>query len=430
MAMFAAFTDENDEFCQSLKQYAEVRAKVDEGAENDAITELQGILHPIMKFIHKKDRRFDDSVIPVGRHTLNMKVIENESADFELLVPILGLPDPKWSFNDRPRLYDFTNSIDGKIRLVRRHRTKPLPEPITGQHFLWIEDRTMSRSWNDWIFNRDLIPCKVKARLRELVDAAIHEGHSKGAVALLAAPKGCARLRIHFSRGAIHAVLRPTVLSEGSGFPSEVHSEWPRSHLWPQGFKVKDLRKIGTDSVAIDDLYWSQSYSQCEEFLVNSIDRDGGCRKVCLRILEKLREEHWCPNSVGNKEPALTYYHLQTALLWQCEEWSFTVDWIRDKLPIRFISIVRRLLQWVSARRLNHYFLSSVNLFADNNGKLKDEEGLRNVQESIESFVRSPHLFLSDSVPINHDLPDILKNSSESKLKRNNDDSNVTTDPL
>ncbi|XP_070538630.1 protein mab-21-like 3 [Ptychodera flava] len=424
--MYTGFTDESEEFCVNLRNYATTRARVDDNAESDAVQELQELLVPIMKFVHKKDRRFNDDVVAVGSYALNKKVIESESADFEFLVPILGLPDPKWSFNDRPRLYDYTSLMGGKSRLIRRHRTKPLPEPKTGQHFLWIEDRAMGRSWNDWIFNRDLIPCKVTARLRELVEEAILDGQSKGAVALLPKQKENSpiRLRIHFSLGAVHAVLRPTVLSEGGGFPSEVHSEWPRIHLWPPAYKLKELRKIGTDSVAVEDLYWTQSYARCEQALIKSIDRDGGCRKVCLRIMEQLREEHWCSGLGRGSDsgPPLTYYHLQTLLLWHCEEWCSTVDWLRVKLPIRFISIVRRLMQWVENRRCPHYFLSSVNLFEDERGKLLDEEGLRAVEENIRMFIKSPNFSLRESTPPNVDLPDILKDSPESTLRQLDDE--------
>ncbi|XP_077987849.1 protein mab-21-like 3 [Glandiceps talaboti] len=420
--MFTGFTDESEEFCYDLRAYARTRARIDESAETDAVAEVHDLLLPIMKFIHKKDRRFDNNVVPVGSHTLNMKVVESESADFEFLVPILGLPDPVWSFDDRPRLYEFTSLKNGKSRLLRRHRTKPLPKPTTGRHFLWIEDRAMGRSWNDWIFNRDLIPCKVMIRLRELVEAAISDGQSKGAVAILPFQKGSSaiRLRIHFSRGAVHAVLRPSVLSEGGGFPSEVHAEWPRTHLWPPVYKLKEIRRIGTDSIAIDDLYWTQSYARTEQALLKSIDRDGGCRRLCLRVMEKLRQEHWCQGmgTEAGTEPPLTYLHLQSHLFWFCEEWPSTVDWMPVKLPIRFIGIVRRLFERVQRRNCPHYFLSSLNLFKDHLGKLKDEEGLKAVEKNLEMFIESPNFFLRESTPPCIELPDILKDSPESTLKQ------------
>ena len=61
--------------------------------------------------------------------------------------------------------------------------------------------------------------------------------------------------------------------------------------------EILRLQSNGADFVPKDNLAWRVSFSRCENDLVKDIDKDGGCRKKCHRIMKKLTKDVW------SKEP-------------------------------------------------------------------------------------------------------------------------------
>ncbi|XP_077861437.1 protein mab-21-like 3 [Saccoglossus kowalevskii] len=123
---------------------------------------------------------------------------------------------------------------------------------------------------------------------------------------------------------------------------------------------------------------------------MKEIDKDGGCRKECLRILKKLREDNRCcpPN-----KPALASFHLKILLFWQCETYPDSREWDRCRLPERIMRMVAKLKQWLDDRICPHYFINGVNLFADKSGKLKDHDGLLLTATEVGKFLAFPNNF-------------------------------------
>jgi len=374
-----------------LNRYTDTKVKLRREETREAIHRVLDILEPILKYVNEQDSRFSHEIQRAGSYACGLKVSKPDEFDF--LVSVKSLPNFVWVNDSRQRFYIFNTT--GQICRT----TVPLPSPPNGYHFvsfkndrhdvkqIWREDTKMK-------VDDDLIPFQVKSYLKGLVTQAIRVCDLRGEVIVNNRTNGPAiTLRLRTGK-SVSIDLVAQVPANGRGLPPVTLRQWPRSHVWPPRNKVEEVKATGTDSVPKDNLYWQTSFGRCEKVLIDGIDADEGCRKQCLRILKKLREDHWSMNGQG--KPALSSYHLKTLLLWECEKYPQSSDWSRDKLGERVMGLVRQLKRWSEEKRCPHYFIESINLFADKYGKLKNEEGLDLVAEKLGEFIDDPQCFLCE----------------------------------
>jgi len=73
----------------------------------------------------------------------------------------------------------------------------------------------------------------------------------------------------------------------------------------------------------------------------------------------------------------------QNAWLWECESRPTTSDWERGKLSVRVHDCIRRLLNFLEAKRLPQYFNPKNNL-------LDDKDGIANDAQVVRNFLHNP----------------------------------------
>ena len=84
---------------------------------------------------------------------------------------------------------------------------------------------------------------------------------------------------------------------------------WPRPQAqWPSQDMVEQIQEMGVNFVAKKSLFWLVSFADAETLMSRKIDRDGGCRKQCHRIMKMLNINEW---SKCNEPEHLTSYDLK-----------------------------------------------------------------------------------------------------------------------
>ncbi|XP_002740936.1 protein mab-21-like 3 [Saccoglossus kowalevskii] len=367
-----------------LNYYTDTQIKMRREKVKAAVNAVHSVVDPILKYVHDKDPRFSHQTWNSGSYASGLKVTEPNEFDFN--VPMEGLPNLIWKTADKPAYY--TIDVDGQLVETK----VPLPNPPNGYHNVTID--TVSDIWkpeNNMKMGDYVVPFKVKTIFKVLVKNAVRECKLRESVRVLKKTHGPAiTLMVSSGEERISVDLVPLVPANGRGLPPNVLNSWPRSPVWPPKHKVEEVRKIGTDSVAKDNLYWLTSFSRCEIALLDGIDSDEGCRKQCLRLLKKIREDHW-------QSPALSSYHLKNLLLWECEKYPNSHDWSRDMLGQRFVGLVGSLLKCLRGQNCPHYFIPSINLFRNKeNSKLKEPENLLLIADKVQEFYENPCGFIGE----------------------------------
>nr|XP_006824257.1 PREDICTED: protein mab-21-like 3-like [Saccoglossus kowalevskii] len=356
-----------------LNYYTDTQIKMRREKVKAAVNAVHSVVDPILKYVHDEDPRFSHQTWNSGSYASGLKVTEPNEFDF--IVPMEGLPNFIWTTPDKPAYY----TIDVRGQLVET--TVPLPTPPNGYHNVRLSN--ICKEYNDMKMADFLVPFKAKTIFKGLVTNAIRECKLRGSVRVLNRTHGPAiTLMVPFGEERISVDLVPLVPANGCGLPPKVLNNWPRSRLWPPKHKVEEVRKIGAGSVAKDNLYWLTSFMQCEIALLEGIDSDEGCRKQCLRLLKKIREDHW-------QSPALSSYHLK------CEKYPNSHDWSRGMLGQRFLGLVGSLLKCLREQNCPHYFIPSINLFRNKeNSKLKEPENLLLIADKVQEFYGRPCYFI------------------------------------
>ncbi|XP_070538634.1 protein mab-21-like 3 [Ptychodera flava] len=371
-----------------LNYYTDNQVKISRDETKDAVRRVLKVIEAILKYVNGKDQRFSHQVYSSGSYASGLKVSKPD--EFDYLVQLEALPTLHWSSSE-PRYYN----INGTGQIVRTPGV-PLPSPPEGYHHVSFSNSSQVKPiWHseDMKVDRDLVPFKVRSLFKGFVQEAIRNCDLRESVRLYNKTHGPAvTLRVMTGKADISVDLVPTVPDGGCGLPPSVLNNWPRSPQWPPRHKVEKVRATGTDSVAKDNVYWLTSFQRCEMVLLEDIDKDGGCRKQCLRILKKLREDFWCRST----KPVLSSFHLKTLLLWECEKYPDAAHWSRDKLGDRVLGLVRELKKYIKERRCRHYFIPKINLFEDKYGKLKDPDGrgFDFIEGQLDEFLKEPRRFL------------------------------------
>ncbi|XP_070538633.1 protein mab-21-like 3 [Ptychodera flava] len=384
---------ESTDLVDDLNYFTDTKVKIRKAETEKAVHKVIEVVGTILDYVNEQDKRFSHQARSAGSYASGLKVSKPD--EFDYMVQLEALPNLHWT-SLGPRYYNINKT--GQIISTPR---VPLPSPPKGYHHVSLTDNSQVMPiWHseDMKMDDDLVPFKVRSLFKGMVQEAIRQRNLRETVHLCKKTHGPAitiKLTHQGFDDGIYVDLVPFVPNNGVGLPPSVLEKWPRTSLWPPADKVEEVKRVGINAVAKDSLYWQTSFQRCEVVLLEGIDKDEGCRKQCLRILKKLREDFWCRST----KPVLSSFHLKTLLLWECERHPHSTDWSREKLGERVLGLVRELKTWVSRRRCPHYFIPEINLFTDKHGKLKDPEdgnGFDRVVEKLSEFLDQPSRFLRD----------------------------------
>ena len=218
---------------------------------------------------------------------------------------------------------------------------------------------------------------KVRGHLRELVTKAMLELRMKGEVVKRPWEGGPAvtfeLLFDQFPRISIDLAI-------GLDLP-----HWPPPSIAiprPPGTnaKVQLVPKVKHDPTA-NPAFWQISTAQVEAQIINSIDKDGGCRKKVLQLAKYFKGK-----SVGGWYP-LASYHLKTILLHMNAEKKQATKWAEKMLVPRFKELIDRLLKHLRSGSLPNFFIPKANLFE---GKTDLSSAITGVEDFLKMLQQNP----------------------------------------
>ncbi|XP_048207805.1 protein mab-21-like 3 [Perognathus longimembris pacificus] len=308
------------------------------------VQEVQKVVHCLTTEISRQDVRFQAVPCSDG-YNENIKVL----APRQLLVtvPVKGLAGYREARAQRWRYY----SLQGAR----------LPCPLRAPEGLaqWLEVEQFSKplwQWHEADVNTegDVVPAKVLQVFRKLVENALGACRLAGTASFLGDCAPAVWVAVETGSGPVAVELAPAV---------EVPRAWPEKSRWPRCLRrwppletVQCVKSFGFSLVALGSYHWQLSFPQAERALLAQMDEDGGCRRLCLRLLKQLTEDVWCPGP----RPVITAQHLETVLFWTCEKHPQRKAW-RAPGPA-LLRLVRKLHKCASQRLLRHYFMPQSNL--------------------------------------------------------------------
>ncbi|XP_001653107.2 protein mab-21-like [Aedes aegypti] len=143
-------------------------------------------------------------------------------------------------------------------------------------------------------------------------------------------------------------------------------AHWPIPHIpWPHPALVAEVKSEGFDLLSKESVIlqgknaniegdaWILHFTEAENRLLQ-----GGYRKRCLSILKTLCDRH-----LDLPGAPITYYHLKTLLLYECEKHPREAEWDANCIGDRLNGIFLQMISCLQNRRCPHYFLPSLDLF-------------------------------------------------------------------
>ncbi|XP_055484278.1 protein mab-21-like 3 isoform X1 [Psammomys obesus] len=337
---------------------------------SQTVEEVQKVIHCLTAEVSHQDSRFQ-AVAASDTYNDGIKVLAPSL--FHITVPLKGLAGYRGARAQRWRYYNLQGA---KL-------TCPLRDPEGLQQ--WLETEQFVKALWPWHqadvnIEGDIVPAKVLQVFRTLVENAVKTCHLSGKVSVLA-NRTAVRLAMETSAGQVELELAPTV--EIPTAWSE-KAQWPRClKRWPSAEKVECVKSFGFSLVARSSYHWQLSFSQAEQVLFEQLDKDGGCRKQCFRVMRQLKEDVWCPG----RRPVITTQHLQTVLFWTCEKYPHLKDW--QVFHQALLRLVRKLHRCVSQHFLKHYFVPKSNLLQSANPTELDA-----VAQKVAFFLKNPQITL------------------------------------
>ncbi|XP_043942872.1 protein mab-21-like 3 [Protopterus annectens] len=323
----------------------------------------------VLKVVNTQDPRFSSELVISGSY--NDKLQVSEPDEFDFLVPLKDFPKiiP-------PCLPEHLAKSD-TVPLV----VFPL-KAETASPFSWeAEDVSDPLRANEYLVN----PIKVMCIFKKYVQTAVQHLELTDNITVCKHYQGTPALTLIVQQGNTKTKvdLVPFVKDPYNYW----HLAWPREgSKWPSAEKIEECKMMGVDLVAKNTVFWRYSFSRIENFLLESIDADGGCRKDSLRILKKIQIDHW---ELQYKK-VLASYHLKLTLFWACEKHPNSSSW--SDLAMSFRRLVDCLIGHLSKMHLPHYFVDEVNMFrTDNDSKVK----LQELCEEVKKLKRNPKYYLS-----------------------------------
>ncbi|XP_064603109.1 uncharacterized protein LOC135468665 [Liolophura sinensis] len=125
------------------------------------------------------------------------------------------------------------------------------------------------------------------------------------------------------------------------------------------------------------EVLWRKSFSLLEKQRLSKIDKDGGCRRQCLRLLKffRLRE---------STLKGLDSYHYKILLLNECQRLPQTSEtWAANQLAERFWGLLNQLSLYLEQRKLPHCIDGDINVFEN----IKDS-AMENMRTRLKSIIK------------------------------------------
>ncbi|XP_053150737.1 protein mab-21-like 3 isoform X2 [Hemicordylus capensis] len=357
---------------EAVEQYIQNQVDLRHRMVSKAVDEVQKIILQLTTEISNKDSRFQ-AISNSGIHNENMKVLA--PSQFLITIPLLGLMGYK---ERQVRHWRYYTAHGAKL-------LSPVRDPEELQQWLEVEQFSQSvQQWHETDVNieGDLVPAKVLAVFRELVEKSILSCHLTDRVSTLEGSSSVVRVAVETSSFQVDVELAPTI-EIPTCWPQKI--KWPRClKRWPSQEKVQCVKSFGFDLLASSNYHWQLSFSRAEHILMEGLDEDGGCRMKCFRVMRQMKEDVWC---AGNKH-ILTTFHLQMVLFWTCEKYPRSKDW--RCFHKGFLRMVRKLHKCVSQHFLKHYFIKDTNLL-----KYTNTNDLDVVAGKLTVFLENPMLPLN-----------------------------------
>ncbi|XP_065253543.1 protein mab-21-like 3 [Emys orbicularis] len=383
------FTEEDVEF------YIQNKVEQRHHLVSKTVDEVQKIIQQLTAEISYRDTRFQ-AISNSGVHNENFRDQPALLAKWSALLrgkrpfhPSVQVLAPSHFLITVP-LRGLTGYREHQVRHWRYYTVhgakllSPVRDPEELQQWLEVEQFSKSlQQWHETEVNieGDLVPAKVLAIFRELMEKSITSCNLSSKVSILESFSSVVRVAVETPDSQVEVELVPTV---------EIPTCWPEKARWPRCFKrwpsqekVQCIKSFGFNLLARSNYHWQLGFSRAERLLIEGLDEDGGCRMKCFRVMRQMKEDVWC---TGNK-PILTTYHLQMVLFWTCEKYPRTKDWrcFREG----FLRMVKKLHKCVSQHFLKHYFVRGTNLL-----KYANTSDLDLVAGKLAVFLENPVLCL------------------------------------
>ncbi|RDD38638.1 Protein mab-21-like 2 [Trichoplax sp. H2] len=233
---------------------------------------------------------------------------------------------------------------------------------LPGYAFLKLSDeRKRSTSlWTEFITASGYLSAKkLRNKFHNLVTKAIIQAKLDDTVTVIE-DAGSVILSINHEY-----IIEITLAFMCCGIWPRCASTWPHMYaLWPCPDMVYQVREIGFHLLAngTQEKHTTLSSNESEAWCISFMEIEDkllerGCRRLCLTILNYLRDTHL-------KLPGqpLQNYHMKTILLYECEKHPFEHEWMPDCIQDRLKGIFLQLVSCLQSRCCPHYFIPKINL--------------------------------------------------------------------
>ena len=161
---------------------------------------------------------------------------------------------------------------------------------------------------------------------------------------------------------------------------------------WPNDLLINEVKSAGVLLVAKqpkegseEERYsaWRYAFNKAEKILILSTwpSIPNNCRRRVLKIMKGLNNDYkWNMKS----------YFIKTLMLWEYENCEPTA-WTEANFLDRLKNSLKRLENAIKDKKLNHYFLPTINLF-----KNLEESKANHVLKSIIYFLKNPGFALDE----------------------------------
>ncbi|XP_070575174.1 cyclic GMP-AMP synthase-like receptor 1 isoform X1 [Ptychodera flava] len=344
-----------------LNRFYDQKVQLKGNEMTETLQEILPILRNIMDYVSKRDPRFTNELIPSGSYYEGLKVSKPDEFDF--MVPL---------------------NIKKPYHVNGQH----IDHPPRGYCFL---DKPVGDVWDEsYLIPLDdagrLTPWRVKQEFQRLVGEATEALGLQSTVLFADPPTHGPAITIVIKtwNRVVYVDLAPAAIPErGAGLPSCI--PWPHGGAWWPSYMQEKVRNISCYFVPKKDYYWHMSTAAMERALLSDVDEDGGCRKKCLCILKKLREDFLCPDGDG-----INSYHLKTAFLWELEKNPDPEYWRPSNIVQCFTGLFKRVQRNVEEGSCPHFFIVGEDLL-----ERTDRDKLDEVSEKMNRFLKNPKRYLS-----------------------------------
>ncbi|XP_033119756.1 uncharacterized protein LOC117119056 [Anneissia japonica] len=274
---------------------------------------------------------------------------------------------------------------------------------IPGYYFIQKEGYLGGSYWNECIVNDTyLSPVKVGRKMQSVIQKYVKDVTLPNEINFTLRENGPAlTLEVCYDdSGHMSIDIVPSIKIRGRMFVAKRH---------PNADEYQTLRRV-------DNMYnhiWRESFSEMEKSIIRQMDGMNECRRTCLKILKTIRKKKG-KSQLGK----LWSYHLKTCLLHLNDDRRIG-PWHQDNLDDRFKDLLRKLIKFLSTKKMPSFFDDSVDLFRDFSPiQLQNIEGwlnriIRSDEKIIDELLTESNTEASSDYALSQDQGDTDRNSSE-----------------